>query len=53
VQLSPANLQCARDNALPPALVSLASYNSPAISKFGALAVGFSLLVLAYLGSKK
>jgi hypothetical protein len=45
VQLSPANLQCARNNALPSALVSLASCNSLAVSKFGAPAVGFSLLV--------
>jgi hypothetical protein len=38
-------MKYARDNALPPALVSLASCNSPAVSKFGAPAVDFSLLV--------
>jgi hypothetical protein len=36
----------ARDKALPPTLGSLASWNSPGISVFGAPAVGFSLLVL-------
>jgi hypothetical protein len=50
VQLSPADLQCARDNALPPALVSLASCNSPTVSKFDAPAVGFSLLVTSARG---
>jgi hypothetical protein len=38
-------MKCARDNALPPALVSLASCNAPAVSKFGAPAVSFSLLM--------